>query len=92
MNCEAMKLLFDNWKYADTYKTKIRSWIADVVEGRPITELHNKGFSLSNVNGFVTGGFRNCVVPLMRLRPDVNVVFQENEVKNDTYNIRLQVF
>ena len=40
----------------------------------------------------MAGGFRNCVVPLMRLRPDVNVVFQENEVKNDTYNIRLQVF
>ena len=92
MDSEAVNMLFENWKYPESHKAKIRQWIADVVNGEPITELHNKGFSLSNVNGFVTGGFRNCVVPLMRLRPDVNVVFQENEVKNDTYNIRLQVF
>lgn len=53
MNCEAMNMLFSNWKFADNHKAKIRSWIADVVEGNPITELHNKGFSLSSVNGFV---------------------------------------
>ena len=53
MNCEAMNMLFDNWKFADNHKAKIRAWIADVVEGRPITELHNKGFSLSSVNEFV---------------------------------------
>ena len=92
MNCDAMNLLFDNWKFADNYKAKVRSWIADVVNGNPITEFHNKGFNLSSVNGFVAGGFRNCVVPLMRLRPDVNVVYQENEVKPDVYNIHLQVF
>ena len=92
MDSEAVNMLFENWKYPENHKAKIRQWVADVVNGEPITELHNKGFSLSNVNGFVAGGFRNCVVPLMRLRPDVNVVFQENEVKNDTYNIRLQVF
>ena len=49
-----MNMLFDNWKFADNHKAKIRSWIADVVEGRPITELHNKGFSLSSVNEFVS--------------------------------------
>lgn len=48
-----MNLLFDNWKYADNHKAKIRAWIADVVEGRPLTDLHNKGFALSNVNAFV---------------------------------------
>ena len=48
-----MNMLFSNWKFADNHKAKIRSWIADVVEGNPITELHNKGFSLSSVNGFV---------------------------------------
>lgn len=53
MNCEAMNMLFSNWKFAENHKAKIRSWIADVVEGNPITELHNKGFSLSSVNGFV---------------------------------------
>ena len=41
MNCDAMNLLFDNWKFADNYKAKIRSWIADVVNGNPITEFHN---------------------------------------------------
>ena len=53
MNCEGMNMLFSNWKFAENHKAKIRSWIADVVEGNPITELHNKGFSLSSVNGFV---------------------------------------
>lgn len=53
MNCEAMNSLFANWKYPDNHKAKIRSWIADIVEGNPVTELHNKGFALSSVNGFV---------------------------------------
>ena len=103
MNCEAMDMLFSNWKFAENHKAKIRSWIADIVEGNPITELHNKGFSLSSVNGFVeynifemiiqvAGGFRNCVVPLMRMRPDVNVVYTENQVKADTFSIRMQAF
>ncbi|CBK20548.2 uncharacterized protein [Blastocystis hominis] len=92
MDSEAMNLLFSNWKFPENHKTRIRAWIADVVNGEPITELHNKGFNLSSVNGFVAGGFRNCVVPMMQRRPDVNVLFTETPLKNDTYSIRLQAF
>ena len=92
MDCEAMNLLFHNWKFPENHKAKIRSWIADIVNGEPITELHNKGFNLSSVNGFVAGGFRNCVVPMLERRPDVSILFSETPLKNDMYSIRLQAF
>lgn len=92
MNSDAVNMLFDQWKYPENHKVKIREWIAEVVNGQPITELHNKGFALSNVNGFVAGGFSNCLVPLMKSRSDVNVVFQMNQLKSDSFSIRMQVF
>mgnify|MGYP000052545182 FL=1 len=92
MDSEAVNMLFENWKYPENHKAKIRQWVADVVNGEPITELHNKGFSLSNVNGFVAGGFNNCLVPMMRARQDVNVVFTLNQLKADSFSIRVQVF
>lgn len=92
MESEAVKYFFENWKYPDNHKAKIREWIADVVNGNPIQEIHNKGFNLNNVNGFVAGGFNNCLVPLMRERIDVNVMFQMNQLKPDSFAIRMQVF
>ena len=92
MDSEAVNMLFDKWKYPENHKARIRQWITEVVNDQPISDLHNKGFNLSNVNGFVAGGFNNCLVPLMRSRSDVNVIFQMNQVKSDSFSIRMQVF
>lgn len=55
MNSEAVNTLFDQWKYPENHKRRIREWITEVVNGQPITDLHKKGFNLSNVNGYVAG-------------------------------------
>ena len=38
MDSEAVNMLFENWKYPENHKAKIRQWVADVVNGEPITE------------------------------------------------------
>ena len=92
MNSEAVNTLFDQWKYPENHKRRIREWITEVVNGQPITDLHKKGFNLSNVKGYVAGGFCNCLVPLMKARSDVDVLFQMSQPKSDGYSIRMQVF
>lgn len=34
MDSEAVNMLFENWKYPENHKAKIRQWVADVVNGR----------------------------------------------------------